>query len=264
MANRKLRNLGGTFEETINPYFNGPPSAETRTSIVFIERFILAILRSEIERLTADPGDRSEINRIFGHIFDPSATAEMRHKYVANFCKSPPQVVLGYPRVSAEFPCYSVTLDSDEEADPALLGKYAGATLEGEIPANNEDLEFEGAFFTQRYTVYVYAEHPDVCSYLYQLAKMILFGARSALEAAGGIDLHYGGGELRPDEGYIPENMFARYLTVTCTSMMTVPRVLTYRLQDQLRVTGIFAEDVVVEGVQGGVHGYVPGVEDDE
>jgi hypothetical protein len=263
-ANRKkrlLRNLGGTFEQTddrAKPFFDGPQAAEMRTSIVMVERIILAVLRSEVERLSADTDEaRAELNRIFSHIFDPTVGVAERAEFAADFQRRPPVTVLGYPRTTTEMPCFAVILESDEEGEAGVLGKYAGQTLEDEDPPGGEDAEYEGAFFDQSYGIYIYAEHPDVCAYLYQFCKLLLFGARQALEAAGIIDPTYSGGELTPEEMYLPENMFARVLRIRAKSMMTVPRLFLHRDGRRLRVTGIFMEDVVVDGRRGGVMPYV-------
>ncbi len=260
---RKLRNLGGTFEETVEPFFDGPPLAETRTSIVLVERFLLAVLRSEIDRLKPK-ANQSELERFFSHIFDPTMGKEERAAFVTNFQTTPPNVVLGYPRTTAELPIFAVVLTSDEEAEPSALGKYVGETLEGEDAPGREDAEYEGAFFEQKYSIYIYAQHPDVLNYLYHFGKLILFGAREAMEAAGIIDPKYSGGELSPDEVHLPDNVYARVLNVTAKSLMTIPRLFPMHKDGRrLRVTGIFREDIVVDGVRGGVKTFVPGEEND-
>jgi len=269
-ANRKtrlLRNLGGTFEQTderATQFFDGPMQTEMRTSVVMAERIILAVLRSEVDRLSAATDDaRAELDRIFSHIFDPTVGTAERAAFAADFQRRPPTTVLGYPRTTTEMPCFAVILESDEEGESGILGKYAGQTLDGENPPGSEDAEYEGAFFDQVYGIYVYAEHPDVCAYLYQFCKLLLFGARQALEAAGIIDPTYSGGELTPEEMYLPENMYARVLRVRAKSIMTVPRLYLHRDGRRLAVTGIFMKDVVVNGVRGGVTPYaeVPGGE---
>jgi len=273
MTNRKerlLRNLGGTFEQTderATQFFSGPMQTEMRTSVVMAERLLLAVLRSEVDRLAADTDEaRAELNRIFGHIFDPTIGANERASFATDFQRRPPTTVLGYPRTTTEMPCFALTLESDEEGESPILGKYVGQTLDGEDPPGGEDAEYEGAFFDQVYGIYVYAQHPDVCAYLYQFCKLLLFGARQALEAAGLIDLTYSGGELTPEEMYLPEDLYARVLRVRAKTMMTIPRLLLHRDGSRLRVTGIFMKDVVVDGVRGGVTPYVevPGGESDD
>ena len=253
---RLRRNLGGTVTQDdrrfSEAFFDGPQLAELRTSITLPERLLRAVLVSEIERLTAD---RAEAARFFAHLFDPTAAPDEHRDYVEHFLKNPPRTVLGYPRATGEWPIYAITLSSDEEDDEhAALGRYVSETQPGEDAPGGEDAMYEGGFFSQTNAILVMAPHPDQCLYLYHLAKMILFGARDALHAAGLISPHFSGGELNPNETVLPDNAFARVLNVSFTSMVTVPRLFQHRDGRRLRLAGIFGSDVVVDGMRGGVH----------
>jgi len=255
---RKLRrNLGGTHAETIKPFFGGPPLAEARTNIVLVERVLLAILRTEIDRLK---GDESELNRFFGHFFDPIAGEKERKGFVGNFQNQPPTVVLGYPRTTAEFPCFAIILESEEESD-LMLADYVGQTLPGEDA--REAAEFEGGIFEHTYGIYIYAENPDVCIYLYQFAKMVLYGAKEVLLAAGLVDPVFSGGELSPEEMYVPEHMYSRVLRVSAKAVMSIPKLL-FPDPARVRLAGLFMDDVVVDGLRGGVTPFAAEEEDGE
>jgi hypothetical protein len=265
---RLKRNLGGTVaqddERFAEPFFDGPPQAELRTSITMPERLVRAVLQSEVERLS---GDEDECRRIFSHIFDPTTSTAERDTYVANFLASPPLVRLGYPRDLADLPVFSIILMSDEEDEEvAPLANYVGTTLPEERPPGGVDQEYEGTFFTQMNSIFIYGQHPDQCLYLYQFAKLVLVGAREALHCAGMISPTYSGGELNPNEVYLPDNVFARVLNVHYKALMTVPKLFTYRDGRLLRVTGIFGKDIVVDGQRGGVVAYQEtfGGDDDE
>lgn len=253
MADRKskrmLRNLGGTFDETVEPFFDGPDSAEVRTSVVMVDRILIGLLRSEIERLRKD---KEETTRFFSHFFDPTMGETERKAIVDNFVSDPPQVVMGYPKAGVELPIFAVVTTSDDETEPGLLGDYFGQTLEDEDPPGGDEAEYEGAFFEQVYTIFIYAHHPDVASYLYQVTKLIMVGARDVLESAGFIDTRFSGGELSPDEVYLPDNVFARALTVRGKSAMTTPTLLPYRDGNALSVL-VMHEDMVLGGVRGRV-----------
>ena len=103
-----VRDMGGTYRNTIEPYFDGPQLAEVRTNVSLLERAILQILRSEIARLK---DDEAELTRFFSHFFDPMAGTEERGRFVTNFMREPPEVLLGYPRETAVFPCFAVILE---------------------------------------------------------------------------------------------------------------------------------------------------------
>jgi hypothetical protein len=248
------RNFGGTFDKSKTPFFD-VEAARIRTSVTIPERVLLGILRTEVDRLAAD---KSELERFFSHFFDPLTDKNERDSWVNSFTKRPPKVVLGYPRTSSEFPCYSVVLEAERETDEPL-GHYLGQSLEDE--GGDTSFEYTGSMFEQTFGIYVYAEHPDVCIYLYQFAKAVYLGAHETMLCCGLIDPSYSGGELAPDEGYLPENMFVRVLRVSLKSLTTVPRVLSPD-PSRARVTGIFADDIVVSGVRGGVHPIDPNAEE--
>ena len=251
------RNLGGTLQNDIEPFFEGPLLANARTSIVLLERVILNLLRSEVDRLK---NDEDELTRFFSHFFDPTAGAEERARFVTNFMREPPVTVIGYPRASGDFPCFAIILESEEETDPQVMGDYVGMTLEGEP---GEAAEYEGGFFRNTYGIYIYAQNSDVAVYLYQFAKMVIFGAKQSLQCAGFNELSFSGGELSPQEMYLPDNMYARVLRVQATAPMTVPRLVIDPAK--VRVLGLYMDDIVVDGIRGGVTPYVPeGSEDGE
>jgi len=261
---RGARNFGGTAQADDRrfneQFFRGPQYAEIRTSIGMPERLIATVLRGEIERLRTDERERL---RFFTHLFGPSVADGEVAQFVADYARNPPEVHLGFPRVGGTWPSMSIALSSDEEAE-VPLGQFVGETLQDELAPGGEDQEYEGGLFSQVLSIYILSGHPDQCAYLYRLAKMILFGARAALTGAGLIEPSFGGGELNPEEMVLPENAFARVLTVRCKVMETVPRVLSYRDGRKLRVTGLFREDVVVDGLRGGVEPYTPGAGDDD
>ena len=102
------------------------------------------------------------------------------------------------------------------------------------------------------YGIYVYAQNPDQVIYLYQFAKMVLFGAKQALECAGFINTRFSGGEISPEEMYLPENMYARVLRLQCVAPITVPRLTG----GPATITAIHMHDIVVDGIRGGVTPY--------
>ena len=255
-AKANLKNLGGALEASVTPYFSGPDLAQSRTSVSLLERVLMALLRSEIARLQED---EAELTRFFSHFFDPTAGPEERERFVKHFLREPPVVVLGYPRTSGEFPCFAVVLESDEETEPELMADYMGQTQEGE---DGPAAEYVGGFMRSSYGSYVYAQNPDVTIYLYQFAKMVIFGAKQALECAGFIDTRISGGELNPEELYMPDNMYARVLRIQSTAAVTVPRLITDPAK--IRLLGLYMDDIVVDGIRGGVTPYAVGDEEDD
>lgn len=255
---RLKRNPGGTTAATDarfnSSYFSGPVQTASRTSITLPERLLRRVLLDEVDRLAAD---RAELTRFLGHFFDPTTDVEERDTYVDDFIRNPPRVVLGYPRATGDLPIFAIVLTSEDEAeDTAMLANYVGETLPGETPPGGTDQEYEGSFFSQMNSVYVFAQNPDQTLYLYHFAKLVLLGARDALHNAGLISPSYSGGELSPNEIYLPDNVFARVLNVSYTVLMSVPKLLGHADGRKLKVGGLFAEDIVIDGQRGGVVRY--------
>lgn len=245
---RKDRNPGTQYEETIEQYpARAPLQAAQRTSITIPERIYWAILSTEVERLSKD---EAEAHRLFGHMLDPLIGATERKEFVAAFIATPPSVVMGYPRSSTEFPCLAIVSESENEDTSALAGQL-GTSLEGE---RGEAIDAKGSIWECVHGIYVYAEHPVLCLYLYNFVKLIMTAADEVLANAGMIDPHFSGGELSPNEAYLPENMFLRVFRVSAKAVFSAPILITDPAS--IRLGGLFRTDVNVEGIQGAVGTY--------
>lgn len=246
---KQKRNIGGAVDTT-------PPSREAAFDAILLpERIIQELLQQTIDQLKTD---EPELTRFFSHFFVPTAGADEVTEFVKHFMRRPPKALLGYARTSASFPCFAVVMMSENEED-AFVGDFAGqhdATFMGPDPS-----EFSGAFFSAEYGIFVYAEHPDACAYLYQFAKAVIHAGKQFLLGCGIIDLTLSGGELTPDESYMPDNMFMRVLRINARVPLTVPRLLLAH-PARIQLTGLFGSDVVVDGLRGGVKTYTPEDED--
>lgn len=250
-ARVQQRNIGGVLPDAA-------PARETQFEPMLLpERLIQELLQQTIDKLKED---EAELTRFFSHFFVPTAGEDEVTEFVAHFMRKPPKAMLGYARTSAQFPCFAIVMESENEED-AFSGDFAGQhddTYLGQDPS-----EFTGAFFEATYTVFVYAEHPDACAYLYQFAKSVVHAGKAFLMSCGIIDLTLSGGELAPDESYMPDNMFVRALRISAKVPMTVPHLLIAR-PTRIRITGLFGSDVVVDGQRGGVKAYAAEVSDDD
>lgn len=245
------RALGGAYETTITDAFDGPALAQARTAVVTPERIIRAVLKTEVDRLSAALAGSTtagDAERLIMHLFAPSAGAEAAADFLTHFRRRPPDVVLNYPRSSAQPPLYAIVMNDESESDTAI-DDFVGETLTDE---DGPAAEYRGAHWEGTFTVFVFAEHPEVVMYLYQLGKAILVGAKPVMERAGLVDIHFAGGDLSPDEAYIPESMYARALRVTAKYLVSVPTLV--RDPAGFGISGVFMDDVVVDGVRGGVH----------
>lgn len=238
---KEKRNIGPVTDRSV------PSLATARSSVMMVERLIVLLLKETTNKIKDDD---NELNRFFSHFFDPTAGEAERKEFVKRFKQRPPKTLMGYARSTSQFPCFAVVLNSDDEQE-ALVGDYIGQTLPDDH--EGEATEYEGAFFDSVYATYIYSEHPDECAFLYQYAKAVLHGGKEWFLACGVEEVTLSGGELAPDENYMPENMFVRVLRVNAKSQLSVPRLMRADPR-KLRLGGLYLDDIVVDGVRGGIH----------
>lgn len=224
-----------------------PSIGAAHATIVNVERFLFKLFESEIERFKNEP---NELRRFFRHAFSPVLGDKEMEEFVTNFLRETPEVVLGYPRTSTRFPCFAIVLEGENEAQN-YIGDFAGHQ-DDEIDQKDPYSYFEGAMWKSTYGFYVYAQHPDVCLYLYTFSKMLIMAGSQFLLSNGIPEIELNGAELSPDETYAPDNMFIRVLRVSATAPQTVPFVSLVN-QRRMELLGLYREDVVVDGVRGGV-----------
>ena len=238
MTRKAVKNIGGEPDHSkpIDP-------AGAYTSVLMVERILKNLLNQTTEDLVADP---VEARRFFDAFFDTTLGTEEIDSFLAYFINSPPRAQLGYARLGADLPILAIVLTDEDESD-AFLGDYVGASEDGP-----NAFEHTGAFFDATYTIFVYAENPDACAILYQYAKAIVHAGKAFLFSCGVISVKLSGGELAPDENYMPENMFVRALRVSAKHPFSAPRVKPFDPR-RVKVTGIFGSDILIAGQTGGV-----------
>lgn len=132
-----------------------------------------------------------------------------------------PRVFHGFARAGAQLPSYAVVLTNEQETGEYL--DAGGVTYVDEISAFVEEVEaalgttvdVEIRRFQFGYQVFTFAEHPDVALAYYNALRSIFLGAFTKLTAAGFENPSYSGMDLSPQQQYLPENVFARVLSVS-------------------------------------------------
>lgn len=243
------RNLGVVPEDATTTL------AAARNNVALIERLMKQILVQSVDLLQ---GDTNEAKRFFSHWFDTTVSTEEVDQFVAEFQRNPPRVVIGYPRSAAEFPVIGIVLQEEQE-DLKFMDDYLGQTLEGE---EGEAADYSGSVWKKTYSFDIYAQHPDIISYLYQFVKSVVVSSDAVLMACGVIDTGpLSGTPLTPvGEQWAGDNMFMRQVIMPALAVESVPRLLDPDPAN-IRLAGLFMDDVNVEGVQGSVSTYDPSEE---
>lgn len=197
-----------------------------------IGRLVKKILEVGFAAIKVDP------TLVEGHFLEEMGlSAEEVATVVQLLQEKPLAVKAGYARSNEDFPMLSVVLGQEGE-ERNVIGDDAGMIDDEEDEDYGADLK--ASFWSHNYSVLVYAEHPDVCEYVYEVAKLLLLQAVTAglfLERDA-FNLKLTGAELAPDSRWMPEHLFMRRLTVSCSrSLEWLDR--TGRLGTILKVGGL-------------------------
>jgi hypothetical protein len=186
--------------------------------VVLPERTVLTLIQRGVDAIRADLDTSAPGETVLDDILRTLSDAE-RAKARDYYRDHPPTVIMGYPRIDAEFPLYALTLTSDSEANRYIgTGEHDepsgfGADIPG-IMGAKERVEFNQ--WTQAvFTVFVYAEHPDLCAWYYRVLRRIMNVGIRFLIGEGLDNPVISGAELAPDPRYTPDNLFVRRLTLT-------------------------------------------------
>ena len=173
----------------------------------------------------------------------------------------PPTIVSGYARAEGPFPCWAITLMSEESAQDYTGAGQEASFIGGALP--DADCK-AGTKFKRRvsgvYGVNIYAEHPDVCAFYYRIARKIMNVGMWRLLEGGLNEPVMAGADLIPDPRFAPENLFTRRLTVTVeyeevwTDNDALAIALMTTIEDYLTCDGTL--DIFHEDSGGGVHPY--------
>lgn len=119
----------------------------------------------------------------------------------------PPTVLTGFARREGPFPCFAVTLASDD-TDTVLLD-------DGQMFDEDEEGDIGREVMRSTFRIWVFAENPDVCAAYYRALLRILRVGKRRLESYGLLNPTLSGAELAPDASYTPDNLFVRQVTLS-------------------------------------------------
>jgi hypothetical protein len=198
-----------------------------------IQRLLYTALTRGLDAIKADP---TILDDLFLDNYELGQTEVDGIK--AFFAAKPPTVVHGYARSDQEPPLYSIILASEREAD-AVIGDEAGMVDDVEDPDFGSDQY--AALWEHTFHIMCLAEHPDVCTYLYEVAKATILQAKPTFIPFGVYGLTLSGQDLAPDPRYVPEHFFVRQLVVSCRAELLTTAKST-KLEKAFQVAGIHVD----------------------
>jgi len=165
------------------------------------EQVIAALMKAGI---TAINDDGTVLDDILGDLSANDLTTAK-----ARWASNPPSVVSGYARTNMPFPVWAIVLMNE-----TIIGDYVGMGEEAYIGGGVKDGNVSKRRVQGQFGLFVYAEHPDLCSWWYRVLRRILNVGHEWLIDKGLNDPMLVGTELAPDPRYTPENLFTRRLTL--------------------------------------------------
>lgn len=186
------------------------------------ERLLHNVLDTGLAYFTADP-DRLETYLQNEQGMSAADTAKIRAYFEMSpedgEAGGPPNVIHGYPRSTGPFPCWALLLMADTSKQ-RMLGDDAGTMddLDDEV-----DLDGVAAIPLVRLADYTIAIDvcvpylPDICEAYYHLLRHIIFKSVQTLQGSPNYlqNVEFSGGDLAPQQQYLPEYIWIRRLTVT-------------------------------------------------
>lgn len=150
----------------------------------------------------------------------------------------PPKVVHGYALATHTFPLWSIVLGAENEQEK-FIGNEAGVCLDPDDPDYLADLK--STIWKHSYRILIYAQHPDITLYYYEIAKRIILLANDYFVEQNVAEIDLAGRDLIPDPKYLPEHLFVREMTFTCErELLQVDR--DSRLSKAFAVSGIHVD----------------------
>lgn len=211
-------------------------------SYAFVERlFVVALLNARTFFL-AHPGRWDRMLRFL------SAQEIAAVKTI--FERRPPTIRAGYANAQDPMPVISVALQGETVSDE-FLGDMMG--MDEDLPelGRNVTGEIRGEFRRQDIEITIWADHPDVALYLFHWADYALRAHLEWFVRHGLVNPAFtGGGEIAPDARFAPERLFVRQLRWSCAG----EAVIVEPIPPPPRSLHLFLENVVVDGLPGGVH----------
>ena len=173
-----------------------------------IQRFIFLALKDGIDQITED---LTLLELLFEDLYelDPKEVEAIK----THFASKPPTVIHGYAPRDVVLPVYSIILGNEAESE-RFLNDDAPQITDPEDPDFGADVK--SSIWDHTYHILTYAEHPDVTSYYYEIAKSILLSSNDFFVERDLFDIRMSGQDLAPDPRYMPEHAFARRLAFSC------------------------------------------------
>jgi hypothetical protein len=184
-----------------------------------IERLIYTALQDGITELKNDP-QRLELFFSRRAELSDAEIASIKTKFLAK----PPEIIHNYPRSDSPFPVFAIVLGNEDESQK-FLDDFGGVVGSDELEGLSGDFlgsEERSSIYRHTYNVLIYTENADVTMWYYELVKYFMVRKRKFFKSKGVLTSRFGGTDLKPDGGLVPEFLFVRQFSMSCQSELTI------------------------------------------
>jgi hypothetical protein len=128
---------------------------------------------------------------------------------ILKFAQQKKPIIHSYARDDTKFPVWAIVLSGESEGMRCLGDESDDDDEYGE--------PIKSSIWNATFQILVYSEHPDVTLYLYSILKGLILERRVELIRRGNLldTPSINGGEVSPDQVYMPAFLFVRALTIT-------------------------------------------------
>ena len=190
-----------------------------------VERTLFGVIRDGLTYFTEDEGARFERWLRDYMNLEPAEAAKGRIYFAGGTTPDgdlvearPPTLVHGYPRTGGPFPCWALTLGSERESATWIGDDTQFLDSNGEAyydPDTGAAMDPQSRRVEYSFSILVIADHPDVTIWYYHLLKQVILRNHDVLIARDIDELQLSGADLAPDPRYLPNDVFARQLSVS-------------------------------------------------
>lgn len=178
------------------------------------ERFIYRVIEDQIAEFQANP----KLLRCYFEDVKGLDSTEV-DEILRYFQSKPPSILHSFARKHDDPPYYAIVLAEETETETAM-SDYVGAVGEREVQDLDGNQVFEsdpilGYISEKTFMILTVTEHPDVTRYYYELLRAFMMRGREFLREQGGaLTMRYMGGDIAPDENYLPAHLIVRQFTL--------------------------------------------------
>jgi hypothetical protein len=133
----------------------------------------------------------------------------------------PIPVQISYSRLPAQAPMIHLRLESDRQAD-AYIGENVKYVIN---PATAEVLTQLETAMEATYLATIFTQNPQETVWLYNLLINAYLGSKHYFASVGLANMSLTGSDVHPDVAYLPEHVYARYVHISFTRVMSAVRI---------------------------------------